>query len=302
MSTKTTNLELTKPEQDEYYNVAVFNANNDVIDGAIGDIGEDISDLQTKKSNVLTAGANISLTPNAETGAIAVAVYGTVPNATNATNAVNATNAANDVDGNAIKTTYLKRSGEYISISQNTILTALQSGKRIQAEIAGIIITMPPVANGLHYIIYNNSNNSITLNAVVAFDGTYGNGTTTLSIPTKGTVSLFSNGTNWIVIFNNGALAKTEIFTGKIVPADVSDHQSAFSTTATIPLPTGYTREQCHYSAHLSKKSMYFNGGYLTTFFHIDQVTGIIHMGATEASSSSRYSTKEVEYTCIATK
>lgn len=67
MPNQTPNLNLTKPLQTEYYNIDVHNANSDIIDTAIGNINTD-------KSDKLTAGNAIVLTKDTVTKTVNVAV------------------------------------------------------------------------------------------------------------------------------------------------------------------------------------------------------------------------------------
>jgi hypothetical protein len=99
-----------------------------------------------------------------------------------------------------------KRSGDYLLISANTVLASAQSGLRINANTAAILITLPTASVGLHYNIFNSSIGTISISTSAIFIGPYGNSSTSLIIPSGIVIDIYSDGTNWIVFMYSGMM------------------------------------------------------------------------------------------------
>jgi hypothetical protein len=88
-----------------------------------------------------------------------------------------------------------------VIVTTNTTLTAAQTGSIIQVSGAGVTVTLPaPTTARLHYRIYNSDEvNSFVISTPSGVLHRGGQGAATTTIPSAGSMDVYSDGLNWIM-------------------------------------------------------------------------------------------------------
>lgn len=112
------------------------------------------------------------------------------------------------------------------------------------------------------------------------------------------------NGGGWANSFTRLALttemSNTNVSAGTLNISGISS--SVWRATGTIPLPSGYTRDQCKYSVWMNDWSFYSNAGTARPYLHVDQSSGVITVGNSISDTDAIFGTTNIGYLCVAVK
>jgi hypothetical protein len=112
------------------------------------------------------------------------------------------------------------------------------------------------------------------------------------------------NGGGWANSFTRLALTtempNTNISAGTLNISGGSSN--VWSATGTIPLPSGYTRDQCKYSVWMNDWNFNSDGGTAHPYLHVNQSSGVITVGNSSSDNRAVFGTTNIGYLCVAVK
>lgn len=224
MST-TTNLQLEKPDKDEYYDIQVQNANMDKIDAAVEELKKSVSDGKTLVANAITD-KGVSTSKDATFQTMAANINTIKTNPTLQAKSVTLSTSAQTI----------KADSGYDGLSQVTVPAV--SG----TAVAGDVLSGKTFASASGIAQSGTMANNGAVNQTLAINGTYtipsgyhnGSGKVTQNITTKG-AAIYTPSTTDQIISSGQYLSGTQTIKGdsKLIPSNIVSGVTIFGVTGT---------------------------------------------------------------------